>query len=393
MTTMSSKSTPSPSSPAGALLGAPSNTAHLYRSPLPVGGKVPYTLSAKLPVETLKSWLYDLMLIREFELKTMAAYQQAKIGGFCHIYIGQEACVVGPFAAIEKTDPVVTAYRDHGHALARGMSPEACMAEMFGKAAGCAKGKGGSMHMFDRPNWLFGGHGIVGAQTALGTGLAFAAKYEWEVLKTGPKKVALAYLGDGALNQGCFHEALNLAGLYSLPVIFIVENNGYSMGTAIERGTTMAHNLCLKAAGYGIDGVQIEGMDVMSLYDQFKPYADECREKQKPGFVDLKTYRYQGHSMSDPQKYRTKEEVAAFQDRDPVMLLSNYLLNERKALSEQEYQAMQTKVRDAVRASVDFAEAAPAPDLSELYTDVYAEPMPNLSPTRDYTHGAKNPLL
>ena len=352
-----------------------------------------YTLSAKLPDATLKSWLYDLSLIREFELKTMAAYQQAKIGGFCHIYIGQEAVVVGTFGAINKDDPVVTAYRDHGHALARGMSPDACMAEMFGKITGCAKGKGGSMHMFDKPHWLFGGHGIVGAQTALGTGLAFAAKYEWEVLKTGPKKVALAFLGDGALNQGCLHEAMNLAGLYSLPVIFIVENNGYSMGTAIERGTTMAHNLCLKAAGYGIDAVQIDGMDVMSLYDQFKPFADNCREKQRPGFVDLKTYRYQGHSMSDPQKYRTKEEVAKYQERDTIMLLSNYLLNERSCMSEPEYQEMLKQIRDVVRASVDFAESSADPDLSELYTDVYAEPMPNLSPMGEYTHGVKNPLL
>ncbi len=352
-----------------------------------------YSLSAKLPDATLHKWLRDLMLIREFELKTMAAYQQAKIGGFCHIYIGQEAVVVGTFGAINHDDPVVTAYRDHGHALARGMSPGACMAEMYGKITGCAKGKGGSMHMFDKPNWLFGGHGIVGAQTALGAGLAFAARYEWEVLKTGPKKVCLAFLGDGALNQGCFHEALNLAGLYNLPVIFIVENNGYSMGTSIERGTTMAHNLCLKAAGYGIDGVQIDGMDVMHLYDAFKPYADECREQQKPGFVDLKTYRYQGHSMSDPQKYRTKDEVAKYQERDPVMLLADYLLNKRKSLGEAEYQQMQVDIRNEVKASVEFAENSPAPELAELYTDVYANPMPNLSPSGEYTHGVKNPLL
>ena len=351
-------------------------------------------LSTKLSDATLKQWLRDMVLIREFELKTMAAYQQAKIGGFCHIYIGQEATVVGTFAALNHDDPVVTAYRDHGHALARGMDPGACMAEMYGKITGCAKGKGGSMHMFDKPNWLFGGHGIVGAQTALGTGLAFAARYEWEVLKTGPKKVALAFLGDGALNQGCLHEAMNLAGLYSLPVIFIVENNGYSMGTAIDRGTTMAHNLCLKAAGYGIDGIQIDGMDVMDVYDAFKPYADECREKQKPGFVDLKTYRYQGHSMSDPQKYRTKEEVATYQERDPILLLTNYLLNDRRSMTQDEYEAMQKEVKDQVRASVEFAESSPAPEVeAELYSDVYANLMANLSPTKAYNHGAKNPLL
>jgi pyruvate dehydrogenase E1 component alpha subunit len=347
-----------------------------------------------------------MFLIREFENRTAQAYQQAKIGGFCHLYIGQEAAAVATLAAVNPDDPVITAYRDHGHALARGMDPGACMAEMFGKATGCAKGKGGSMHMFDRPNWLFGGHGIVGAQTPLGAGLAFAAKYELEVLghalDGGParKKVCLCYLGDGALNQGALHEAMNLAGLLSLPVIYIVENNGYSMGTSIERGTTMAHDLLKKADAYGIDGRVIDGFDAMDLYDHFRPFVDACREAQRPGFVDLKTYRYLGHSMSDPQKYRTKDEVDQFKERDSINALAAYLMNERRgkdgapALTEEGFLDMQRQVKEEVRRAVEFAEGSPAPDVeAELYSDVYVNPEPNLSPIREYTRGGRNPLL
>ncbi|HBS28018.1 MAG TPA: pyruvate dehydrogenase (acetyl-transferring) E1 component subunit alpha [Phycisphaerales bacterium] len=351
-------------------------------------------LSDSLPSEVLVGWLRDMMLIREFELRTMAAYQQARIGGFCHVYIGQEATAVGTIACVEAGDPVVTAYRDHGHALARGMSAEACMAEMFGKLTGCAKGKGGSMHMFDRPNHLYGGHGIVGAQTPMGAGLAFGHRYEWEVLKTGKKRLTLCYLGDGALNQGALHEAMNLAGLYSLPVIYIVENNGYSMGTSIERGTTMAHDLRAKAAAYGIDSIQIDGMDVREIYDRFKPFADDLRERQRPGFVDLKTYRYQGHSMSDPQKYRTKEEVAKYQERDSINRLAHHLLNEKKTLSERDWERMQEEIKEQVRVAMKFAEESPDPDpATELFADVYVNPQPNLSPTAEYRHGVKNPLM
>jgi pyruvate dehydrogenase E1 component alpha subunit len=362
-----------------------------------------------LPDSTLVQWLKDMYLIREFENRTAQAYQQAKIGGFCHLYIGQEAVAVGTVAATNHDDPIVTAYRDHGHALARGMSPEACMAEMYGKATGCAKGKGGSMHMFDRPNWLFGGHGIVGAQTPLGTGLAFAAKYEVEVLghavDGGPakKKVALAFLGDGALNQGALHEAMNLAGLYSIPVIYIVENNGYSMGTAIERGTTMAHDLRKKADAYGIRGEIIDGLDIIDLYDQLKPVVDYCREEQAPAFIDLKTYRYLGHSMSDPQKYRTKEEVDQYKSKDSIDRLASFLMDSstprakanggRPVLSEQAFMDLQGEIKAAVQRSLEFAENSPVPDASELYTDVFLNPMKNLSPIGEYRHGAKNPLL
>ncbi len=352
-------------------------------------------LADSLPDETLIGWLRDMVLIREFEIRCAQAYQQAKIGGFCHLYIGQEASAVGTLGSVNRDDPVILAYRDHGHALARGMDPGACMAEMFGKITGCAKGKGGSMHMFDKPNALYGGHGIVGAQTPVGAGLAFATKYEREVMgKQTGKKVCLCYLGDGALNQGAFHEAMNLAGLFDIPVIYIVENNRYSMGTSIERGTTMAHNLLAKSAAYGIEGIQIEGMDILEIYDRFKPFADECREKQRPGFVDLHTYRYQGHSMSDPQKYRTKEEVEEVKGRDSIAALAHHLMNERECLTEEAYEQMQDDVKRIVREAVEFAERSEVPDVErELYSDVYVNPEPGLSPLGEYVEGEKNPLL
>ncbi len=352
-----------------------------------------------LPDETLIKWLHDMQLIREFESRTMQAYQQAKIGGFCHIYSGQEACAVGTIGSVEPDDPVVTAYRDHGHALARGMHPAACMAEMFGKLGGCAKGKGGSMHMFDRPNNLFGGHGIVGAQTPLGAGLAFAERYKWEVMGTGKKRVSLCYLGDGAVDQGAFHEAQNLASLWGLPVIYIVENNGYSMGTAFHRHTANHDKLTLRAEGYGIKAIEFDGLDVLNVYDHMKPLVDECRDLQRPGFVDLKTYRYQGHSMSDPQKYRTKDEVEEFKERDSIAKLASLLMTPkddggRGCLSEDEWKEMQSTIKQAVKEAMDYAENAAAPEVeNELFTDVYALPMKNLSPSAVYHHGVKNPLL
>ena len=302
--------------------------------------------ASELPKETLLKWLYDMQLIREFENRTMQAYQQAKIGGFCHIYTGQEACAVGTIGCVNSDDPVITAYRDHGHALARGMTPEACMAEMFGKVTGCAKGKGGSMHMFDRKNWLFGGHGIVSAQTPMGAGFAFA----------------------------------------------ILENNGYSMGTAINRHTANAENLTDRAKGYGMLTTKIDGLDIMNIYNEFRPIVDQCREESRPAFIDLKTYRYQGHSMSDPQKYRTKEEVDQYKDKDSIAKLVSDLMD-KGWLSEGDWKSMQKDIRDIVRAAIDAAEAAPAPEDDELFTDVYANPEKNLSPTATYSHGTKNPLM
>lgn len=396
-TPSASHAAPTPAASSGdALYAITSSKVHMpgsngaARPAATQAGKRP---SDALPAATLIQWLRDMILIREFENRCAQAYQQAKIGGFCHLYIGQEALAVGTIGCLNPDDPIITAYRDHGHALARGMSARACMAEMFGRTAGCAKGKGGSMHMFDKPHHNYGGHGIVGAQTPLGAGLAFAAKYELEVMKKGGRKVALSYLGDGALNQGALHEAMNLAGLWDLPVIFVVENNRYSMGTAIERGTTMAHDLPAKGRAYGIESMTIDGQDILNIYDHFKPLVDRCRATSRPAFVDLLTYRYQGHSMSDPQKYRAKDEVEMFKQRDSIALLEQHLLTQRKAISEADVDKIVAECKAIAADALEFAEGAPNPSPEELYSDVYANPMPNLSPTREYAEGERNPLL
>ncbi len=237
--------------------------------------------------------------------------------------------------------------------------------------------------------------GLLGRRTPLGLGLAFATKYEREVLgETDKKRVARCVIWVmGRLNQGALHEAMNLAGLFSIPVIYIVENNGYSMGTSIERGTTLAHDISKKADAYEIEGVEIDGLDIRNIYDEFKPLVDRCRETSRPAFVDLKTYRYQGHSMSDPQKYRAKEEVESFQERDGIDRLAKHLIEDRGAIDADGYKQIGKEVRKIVRDAVTFAEESPAPELSELVTDVYVNIEPNLSPTTEYRHGARNPLL
>lgn len=321
-----------------------------------------------------RQWLRDMLLIREFENRCMQQYQDKKIGGFCHIYIGQEAIAVGCTAAVRPNDPIVTAYRDHGHALARGMAARHCMAEMFGKIGGCAKGKGGSMHMFDREHHLYGGHGIVGAQIPLGVGLAFACKYMDEVIDGRPNsRVALAFLGDGALNQGSMHEAMNLAGLLDLPCVIICENNGYSMGTSIHRGTTMGHDIISKAIGYGIDGYVVDGMDVLSVYHDMSAIVEKCRRESRPAFVDMRCYRFKGHSMSDPRKYRTPEEEHQYASDDPIGRLKLHL-EERGELSEAALKEMQKEIRDEVREAIAWSESSPEPPMSELYHDVFVEP-------------------
>ena len=326
----------------------------------------------EVPFETARGWLREMMLIREFELRCMQAYQDKKIGGFCHVYIGQEAVAVGCVAAAEQRDPIVTAYRDHGHALARGMDPRFCMAEMFGRIGGCAKGKGGSMHMFDRANNLFGGHGIVGAQIPLGVGLAFGTKYEDEVINGGKSsRVTLAFLGDGALNQGSVHEAMNLAGLFDLPVIIICENNGYSMGTSIVRGTTMGHDISAKAAAYGMEGIAIDGMDVLETYWAMRDVVERVRSTSRPVFVDMRCYRYKGHSMSDPRKYRTREEEEAYERDDPIGRLKAHL--DSRGLTEDDFKSIQREVRATVRAAVEWSDQSPVPPMSDLYRDVYLE--------------------
>ena len=342
--------------------------------------------------EQMIDMLRKMLLIRRFEERTMQSYQQAKIGGFCHIYIGQEAVAVGSIAALRDDDPVITAYRDHGHALARNMDPRYCMAEMYGKITGCAKGKGGSMHMFDKPHHMYGGHAIVGGQCPLGAGLAFAVQYEQK------DNVCLCYLGDGALNQGAFHESMNLAAIYNLPVIFILENNSYSMGTHIARGTSMAQDLSAKAESYGMRYAQCDGSDVLDVYRTFNREIEKTRgaenpqwtlrgtheqadlpqysrEGRTPGpcFINVDTYRYQGHSMSDPQKYRTKEEVTAEQERDAIQKLVRHLIDNDLATQE-EFDELDTWAKDEAKASLKYAEESEDLGTDEMYTDVYANP-------------------
>ena len=321
----------------------------------------------------LLGWLRQMLLIREFEVRTMQAYQNRLIGGFCHFYIGQEAVAVGSIAAIHPDDPVILAYRDHGHALARGMDPKYCMAEMFGRIGGCAKGKGGSMHMFDSDHFLYGGHGIVSAQTPLGTGIAFATKYEDEVINEGTSShVTLCFMGDGALNQGCFYEAMNLASLQNLPVIYVVENNRYSMGTAIERGTSMAHELHLKAEAFGIEHAVVNGKNVIDVYRDFNSIANWCREESRPFFIEAQTYRYKGHSMSDPRKYRTKDEEVQEEDHDCIDALIHFLIEEHD-LTKDAVKQMTKQVKSQVRQAVEWAKQSPEAPLDELYTDVYTD--------------------
>ncbi|MCH2134610.1 MAG: pyruvate dehydrogenase (acetyl-transferring) E1 component subunit alpha [Phycisphaerales bacterium] len=332
--------------------------------------------SEQVPIpgpDVLLKWLRDMMLIREFEVRAMQAYQNKLAGGFLHVYNGQEAVAVGTIAALKSDDPVITAYRDHGHALARGLDPKVGMAELFGRIGGCAKGKGGSMHFFDAPNHMYGGHGIVGAQTPLGAGLAFATKYEDEVIRKRPNsRVTLCFLGDGALNQGAFHEAANLAKVMDIPVIFIVENNQYAMGTSIERCTSAAGNLVHKAVAYDMDAITVDGMDVIKTYRDMKALVDDIRETPRPAFVDMHCYRFKGHSMSDPRKYRTHEEEQENESNDPIDGLSKFLVK-TGVLEEAAIKTMSKEVRTEIRAAVKWAEASPEPDISELYHDVYVD--------------------
>ncbi len=343
------------------------------------GVKAELRPSESLSASDLKGMLARMMLIRRFEERTAQSYQQAKIGGFCHLYIGQEAVAVGSITALKGDDPIITAYRDHGHALARGMDPRYAMAEMFGKATGCAKGKGGSMHFFDKPHHMYGGHAIVGGQCPLGVGLAFAIQYEKK------DNVAVCYLGDGALNQGAFHEAMNLAAIWRLPIIFVVENNMYSMGTHIARGTSMAEDLGKKAEAYGMPFERCDGKDVLATYDCFKRLADAMRgstckalgfdedQGSGPAFVEAVTYRYKGHSMSDPQKYRSRDEVSEWEERDPITSLTNYLL-ERGTATQEEIKELDANAKKISLEAVKYATESEDLGVDELFTDVYVNP-------------------
>jgi pyruvate dehydrogenase E1 component alpha subunit len=318
---------------------------------------------AKIPSEELIQHYRDMLLIRRFEEKAGQLYGMGLIGGFCHLYIGQEAVVVGMQAAAEEGDTVITSYRDHGHMLACGMDPKGVMAELTGRAGGYSKGKGGSMHMFSAEKKFYGGHGIVGAQVPLGTGLGFAHKYK----KDG--KVAMVYLGDGAVNQGQVYEAFNMAALWKLPVVYVIENNKYAMGTSVQRSAA-GTKLCDRGLAYGIPGEQVDGMDVATVRAAAAKALARARDGEGPTILEMMTYRYRGHSMSDPAKYRTKEEVAKMrQEHDPIDRLRERLLSE-KHIDENGLKNIDREVKDLVSQATEFAQASPEPDPAELYTDV-----------------------
>jgi pyruvate dehydrogenase E1 component alpha subunit len=307
--------------------------------------------------------LRDMLLIRRFEEKAGQLYGMGAIGGFCHLYIGQEAIVVGMQMALKKGDQVITGYRDHGHMLACGMEASGVMAELTGRRGGYSKGKGGSMHMFSKEKNFYGGHGIVGAQVSLGTGLAFANHYR------GNDSVSLAYFGDGASNQGQVYESFNMAELWKLPVIYVIENNRYAMGTSVTRSSAQT-DFSRRGISFNIPGKQVDGMDVRAV----KAAGDEavawCRAGKGPYILEMQTYRYRGHSMSDPAKYRTREEVEKVRnDQDPIEQVRSRLLAAK--VTEQELKAIDAEVRQIVNAAADFAQHDPEPDPTELWTDVY----------------------
>jgi pyruvate dehydrogenase E1 component alpha subunit len=313
----------------------------------------------------LRKFYSDMLLIRRFEEKAGQLYGMGLIGGFCHLYIGQEAVVVGMTAAQREGDQVITAYRDHGHMLACGMDPKGVMAELTGRSAGYSKGKGGSMHMFSSEKSFFGGHGIVGAQVPLGTGIAFANKYR------GNDKICVTYFGDGAANQGQVYESFNMAELWKLPVVYVIENNQYAMGTSVERSSAETH-FYKRGSSFNIPGEQVDGMDVEAVQAAGRKAIEWCRAGNGPTILEMKTYRYRGHSMSDPAKYRTREEVTAVREkRDPIDHLGQKLLA-AKLITEDEIKAMDKDTRAIVNAAAEYATDSPEPDAAELYTDVLA---------------------
>ncbi|HLP67972.1 MAG TPA: pyruvate dehydrogenase (acetyl-transferring) E1 component subunit alpha [Rhizobium sp.] len=305
----------------------------------------------------------EMLLIRRFEEKAGQLYGMGFIGGFCHLYIGQEAVVVGVQMALKEGDQVITGYRDHGHMLACGMSARGVMAELTGRRGGLSKGKGGSMHMFSKEKNFYGGHGIVGAQVSLGTGLAFANKYR----ENG--NISVAYFGDGAANQGQVYESFNMAQLWKLPVIYVIENNRYAMGTAVSRASAQT-DFSQRGVSFGIPGIQVDGMDVRAVKAAAEQAAAHTRSGKGPVILEMLTYRYRGHSMSDPAKYRSKDEVQKMRsEHDPIEQVKNRLM-EKGWASEDELKAIDKDVRDIVADSADFAQSDPEPDVSELYTDI-----------------------
>jgi len=318
---------------------------------------------SKFSKETYIKWYESMLLMRKFEEKTGHLYIQQKIRGFCHLYIGQEALVAGAVSAIRKDDRMITAYRDHAHPIGRGMHPKYVMAEMMAKITGCSKGKGGSMHMFSKEFSFFGGHGIVGGQIPLGAGIAFADKYN------GNDNVTLCYMGDGAVRQGALHETFNMAMLWKLPVIFIIENNNYAMGTSVER-TSNVHDLYKIGLSYEMPSKAVDGMTCETVHEAIEEAVARARKGDGPTLLEMKTYRYKGHSMSDAQTYRTKDEVKEYQAQDPIeKVLAT--IKQNKWMSDADIEAAEKKVEDIVEESVKFGEESPYPTPDELYKDVY----------------------
>lgn len=315
--------------------------------------------------ETYLFWYESMLLMRKFEERAGQLYGMQKIRGFCHLYIGQEACAAGAVTALTKDDKWITAYRDHAHPLILGTDPKAVMAELYAKETGISKGKGGSMHIFDKEHNFFGGHGIVGGQIPLGAGIAFAEKYN----KT--KNLCICYMGDGAVRQGAFHEALNLAMLWKLPVIFVIENNGYAMGTSVKR-TSNVTDLYTLGDAFDMPSEPVDAMSVEAVHIAVARAAERARSGEGPTLLEFRTYRYKGHSMSDPAKYRSKEEVEEYKQRDPVEVVRRTLLDKKMA-TEKEIEAIGKKVDEQVEASVKFAEESNYPDPIEAMRDVYSQ--------------------
>lgn len=319
----------------------------------------------KFSKETYIKWYKDMLLMRKFEEKAGQLYIQQKFGGFCHLYIGQEAVVAGTVSATKPTDSHMTAYRDHAHPIGLGTDPRVLMAELYGRTTGCSKGKGGSMHFFDKEKNFMGGHGIVGAQIPMGAGVAFAEKYK------GTDNVVCVSMGDGAVRQGALHETFNMAMNWKLPVIFIIENNNYAMGTSVER-TTNVTDLSKIGDSYEMPSQSVNGMSPEAVHEAVEEAADRARRGDGPTLLDIRTYRYKGHSMSDPQKYRTKDEVAEYQAQDPLEHCLE-VIQKNKFLTEEEIIDIQEWVKNEVQESIEFAENSPYPEAHELYEDVYMQ--------------------
>jgi len=315
--------------------------------------------------ETYLFWYESMQLMRKFEEKAGQLYGQQKIKGFCHLYIGQEACAAGSVSALKKGDHYITSYRDHALPLALGTSADSIMAELYGKVTGCSKGKGGSMHIFDKERGFAGGHGIVGGQIPLGAGLAFAEQYK------GTDNLAVAYMGDGAVRQGAFHETLNMAMMWKLPVIFVIENNGYAMGTSVKR-TSNVVELYQLGESYDIPSEAVNAMVVEEVHLAMAKAAERARKGEGPTLLEFRTYRYKGHSMSDPAKYRTKEELESYKAQDPVEAVRSTVLAKGFA-TEEDLEVIDQKIKTIVDASVKFAEESPFPAASDAYTDVYVD--------------------